>query len=404
MPLPDITRLVPATARRALTQRATILNRAQVTGTRVRPTRRGVVIAGVTGAAVAAAVLAAAPAAAGGPAPAVLRYHTFNVPGSIDTEAISINDRGVSTGDYVAKDKPKQLQGYIDAHGHITSFTYPTPAYYTHAVGINTVGTVVGFSQHGHTPYQGWLRSPSGHFTLINDPLAGTGKLQGTEAESVNDHGVVAGVYITSGNVFHGFVYQSGHFATVDVPHGFYGKPRWGSGIFGINNAGVMVGPYTPSAKNVTLGYAQPPRFPFSSITGPGAGTSPGDVTVANAISSTGVIVGTSNGPSGVSRGWLLSGSHFTILADPRGTGAFGTAPEGINGHGVVVGDYLDAQGIVHGFLVATGITGPASLPPSPPPAVGPAPARAAASTAPGFHIALPGRQGPQAGHVGTAS
>jgi hypothetical protein len=265
--------------------------------------------------------------------------------------------RGVFTGDYVAKNKPNALAGYIDAHGRITSFTYPTPTYYTHSIGINNQGTAVGFSQHGHSPCRGWLRSPSGRFTPLNDPAAGTGAGQGTEPQTINDHGVVAGFYRTSSDVFHGFVYRSGHFTTVDVPHAFYGKRASGSEITGINNAGVMVGVDTPRAKEVIVGYVDTAGH-FTSITGPGAGTRPGDATYANAISNTGVIVGTSNGPSGAQHGWVLSGSRFTTLHDPRATGAIGTTPEGINRHGVVVGIYLDARGRSHGFLVATGITG----------------------------------------------
>jgi hypothetical protein len=132
----------------------------------------------------------------------------------------------------------------------------------------------------------------------------------------------------------------------------------------------------------------------FTSITGPGAGTRPGDATYANAISNTGVIVGTSNGPSGAQHGWVLSGSRFTTLHDPHATGAIGTMPEGINRHGVVVGIYLDARGRSHGFLVATAITGAASPPPSPPAATGHAPANGIA------HMALAARIARSAGRA----
>src|SRR5262249_39071780 len=53
------------------------------------------------------------------------------------------------------------------AAGH-TAFFHPTSAFATHSVDINDHGAVAGFSQHGHGPYQGWLRSPSGRFTPIN--------------------------------------------------------------------------------------------------------------------------------------------------------------------------------------------------------------------------------------------
>jgi hypothetical protein len=130
-------------------------------------------------------------------------------------------------------------------------------------------------------------------------------------------------------------------------------------------------------------------------VAGGCAGPRPGDATYANAISSTGVIVGTSNGSSGAPHGWVLSGSRFTTLHDPHATGAFGTAPEGAKRHGVVVGIYLDTQGHSHGFLVATAITGAASPPPSPPAATGHAPASGTAHMAPAARAALPSSQGP---------
>jgi hypothetical protein len=345
----------------------------------------------ITAAAVTVAGLAAAPAAVAAPA-APLVYHTFNVPGSIETEVIGINDSGVLTGDYVAKDNEHVLAGFIDAHGHITSFTYPSPAYFTHSIGINNGGTAVGFSQDRHTHlYQGWLRSPSGQFTPINDPAAGTGANQGTQAQTINDHGVVVGVYESSTGAVHGFTYHSGHYTTLHVPHAFYGKPGYGVGITCNNNADAMVGWVTPTANNVVEGLVDTTGH-VTTFTGPGAGTRTGDATFANAISNTGAIVGTSNGPTGVSHGWVLSGSHFTTLADPHATGAFGTTPEGINRHGAVVGVYLDSHGLVHGFLVATGITGAASPVPARPAATGHTPARQATRRPQAYRTAMPAR------------
>jgi hypothetical protein len=320
-----------------------------------------------------------------------------NLPGATTTLLVQINDNGAFTGSYVPTGHPRQLAGFIDEHGHVTSFSHPTPAFATQPAGINNQGTVVGFSQHGHSPYQGWLRSPSGRFTPINDPLGGAGAFQGTKAESMNDHGVVAGVYITSRNVYHGFIYRSGRFSTVNVPGGFYGQAYRGSEIFGINNAGVMVGPYNRNRKNVTLGYEEAPAY-FAPFTGPGGGARPGDATYANAISNAGVIVGTGSGPSGVQQGWTLSGCDFTRLQDPRATtapsrhGLSGTIPDGINRSGVVVGYYYDARHFPHGFLVRTGITAGTSQARCLPGPTAPPPAGGAAQLAPASRLARPAR------------
>jgi hypothetical protein len=37
----------------------------------------------------------------------------------------------------------------------------------------------------------GWPHSSSGHFTLLNDPLARTGAFEGTKPQAINDLGTV---------------------------------------------------------------------------------------------------------------------------------------------------------------------------------------------------------------------
>lgn len=312
----------------------------------------------------AAALLTAAPAALAAPT-RHLRFHTIEVPGSIVTELFGINDHGAFVGIYTPKTKPLHTPGFIEANGHITSFSYPHRLSYTLPFGINNQGTVVGYHIRNNYSFGGFLRSPSGHFIPLNDPLAGTGEYQGTAPVSVNDHGVVAGYYVTPRDVYHGFVYRAGRFTTVNVPGAFYNKRFSGSGIDGVNDAGVMVGFYTPSRQSVVEGYIESPSGHFFSFVGPGAGTRPGDSTFPEAISNTGAIAGVGSGPRGVEHGWVLSRFRYTMIKDPRATtapskgGFSGTTAFGINRHGTVVGGYWTLpRHFVHGFLVRTGITG----------------------------------------------
>jgi uncharacterized membrane protein len=59
-----------------------------------------------------------------------------------------------------------------------------------------------------------------------------------TRGAAINNHGSIVGFYNNSDGVFHGFVYDSGNFTTVDFP----GSSD--SGAFGINDNGIIVGTY----------------------------------------------------------------------------------------------------------------------------------------------------------------
>jgi hypothetical protein len=323
------------------------------------PHRRRRRAASLVAAAVSAVLLAIAPAASAAPA-THLRFLTINVPGATSTNVVSINNQGVIAGSYT---NSTGQHGFIMAGSQFTRFSYPGSSSTT-AESINDHGAVVGVYIHNGTP-AGYLRAPGGQFTSLTDPLAGTGPDQGTYANSINDHGVIAGDYITSANIEHGFLYRSRRFTTVDVPHGFYGTPGSGNGIFSLNGAGIMVGPYTPNRTGVLDGYVNSAGH-FYTITGPGAG--PSTDTFPGGISDSGAIVGRTLGPSLIYHGWLLSGWRYTRLNDPQATTTpvkdevGGTAPTDINQFGVVVGRYWDTHHTEHGFVVYTGATHGATL------------------------------------------
>jgi hypothetical protein len=230
---------------------------------------RGRAMTGLVAAVAGTALLAAAPAVSAATAQQ-LRFRTFNVPGATSTELFSINGEGEFTGLYT---DPAGVHGFIQEGSHLTRFNYPGTSY-TIASRINNHGTVVGWYQGSQGPSRGFARSAAGHFTSLTDPFAGTGRNQGTFANGVTDQGVIVGNYITSGNIFHGFIYTAGRFTTVDVPGAFYGKPDWGSAVYDVNDADVMVGIYTPSRKNVLEGFIETAGH-FTKFIAPGAGTPP---------------------------------------------------------------------------------------------------------------------------------
>jgi probable HAF family extracellular repeat protein len=70
-------------------------------------------------------------------------------------------------------------------------------------------------------------------------------------------------------------------------------------------------------------------------------------------INSSGKIVGLFVDANSVTHGYLLSGGQYTTIDDPNGVGFSETF--GINASGKIVGAYSDASGLFHGFLLKGG-------------------------------------------------
>ncbi len=100
------------------------------------------------------------------------------------------------------------------------------------------------------------------------------------------------------------------------------------------------------------LGLAARPAhadYNFSTISNPSTGYG----TYVTGINNTGQIVGTYIDASYVSHGFLSTSGGFTAIKDPDGS--INTAPAGINASGQIVGYYYDAHYKAHGFLLSAG-------------------------------------------------
>ncbi|MGB8477616.1 MAG: hypothetical protein WCE63_02095 [Acidobacteriaceae bacterium] len=103
---------------------------------------------------------------------------------------------------------------------------------------------IAGIYSDSNNVTHGFLRSPEGEFTTFDAPGAGTGYYQGTGCfsdcpVSLNDWGVITGVYVDANYVEHGYLRtRDGKIVTID-PNGSQGTlPN------GINNGGAITGYY----------------------------------------------------------------------------------------------------------------------------------------------------------------
>jgi probable HAF family extracellular repeat protein len=81
----------------------------------------------------------------------------------------------------------------------------------------------------------------------------------------------------------------------------------------------------------------------FTQIDVPGA-----TFTTSNGINNRGQIVGTFIDARDVAHGYLLDDGRFTTIDPPASTT---TEAVGINGRGEIVGVFIDAGGVAHGFV-----------------------------------------------------
>ena len=284
----------------------------------------------------------------------------------------------------------------------------------TFANGMNNSGAITGFIRDANAARHAFLRAPDGTFTIFDDPGAGTcsmscgtiGNGQGTRAYAINPSGQITGFYTDNSARCHGFVRAAnGTFTQIDAPDA--GTGPFPQGTFpseftagGINPAGAITGFYV-DASSVQHGFVRAPNgvitefdptgsiftnpnfintlgeitgFYFDanfvghgflraldgtiiSFDAPGADMTPGtgNGTFGVSLTPSGEVEGIFVDAKGVLHGFLRApdGIFSTFDAPGAGTGpGQGTIPLGNNNPGAITGEYIDGGNVVHGFLV----------------------------------------------------
>jgi hypothetical protein len=123
------------------------------------------------------------------------------------------------------------------------------------------------------------------------------------------------------------------------------------------NDSGQVVGTYTENTDSgpVQHGFLRGPNGDYTNVDAPGAGTGPGQGTVAFSINKKGVIAGAFQDAKNVYHGFLQqpNGSFEQLDYPGAGTGAYqGTLAFSVNQPGTrAAGTYIDANGVNHGFV-----------------------------------------------------
>ncbi len=229
------------------------------------------------------------------------------------------------------------------------SIVDPLNPTFTQALGINNSSTIVGYGN--ATIFNGFqlvLPPVAANFTRQNVP----GADGGTQVVGISGAGTTVGFSITGG-VTNGFAQTGGTFTTVNAPGTAFNQ------LLGINRAGTVAAGYSSTdPAGATLQHA------FTVSGGPGF-TSPvfTDINALLPANFNSQATGVDN--SGTVVGFYVydAAGDFSAFSDTGGAitsfqafGSTSTQALGINNLGDIVGDYVDAGGVMHGFVDIAGM------------------------------------------------
>jgi uncharacterized membrane protein len=164
---------------------------------------------------------------------------TLDFPGASETLAFGVNESGTVVGYWDLLDASGNLlveHGFKWKDGAFTEVDFPGSVD-TAVIGINARGDLVGVWDSGLTsPVSHGFVCPKGWQCFSFDvPVSGASV---TQADDINAHGEIAGVYLDTNGVAHAFLIAGANFTSFDFP-GATDTLAWG-----INSAGQIVGRY----------------------------------------------------------------------------------------------------------------------------------------------------------------
>lgn len=221
---------------------------------------------------------------------------------------------------------------------HFTSIDYPA-AFLTAVNDVNVNGDVVGvYRLVAGGPQHGFLLS-EGVFTSIDYPGA-----INTRALGINDAGDIVGAYTISGSYEKGFLMRGGSFVTLTSPFPHTWAP------WGIDNDGNMTGAFrdpTPTPK--IKGFFWNGGATFTAFEAPFAGTTQ---TQTHGINERGETVGCFFDAAGMHSLRILSDGSYVNEDFP---GSISSMHYRISPSSIMVGYYVDTDEVSHAYLMKKG-------------------------------------------------
>ena len=232
---------------------------------------------------------------------------TFDVPGvtAFNTSPRSINSAGAIAGSYLGAGV--MYYSFVrSANGAIITFGV-TGASGTYADSINDAGDVTGWFTDANGANHGFVRAPGGYITTFDAPGAGTSGAQGTFPDGINEAGEICGYYTDAQFKTDGFVRAPDGVITTFYPPDAQNPVFWPPvNVWGINNAGAVVGTYQDIATGLLRTFIRAANGAITTFEFPSVGTGPNQ-TGGIGINDAGAVTGSYQDASSLNHGFLLT-------------------------------------------------------------------------------------------------
>jgi hypothetical protein len=210
--------------------------------------------------------------------------------------------------------------------------------------GLAAGGLVTGMYGEGHA----FVGDKMGHFTTFDAPGASG---DGTRSRDITPDGAAVGYFESNSGLWRGFIRGTdGNFTIFDGPKaGTDGADETqGTFVWAVNVHGQLVG-WTVDEDGGFHAYSRSSSGRFKSLHLPDQGKGKGRGSRAYCINKNGVIGGDYIDVNGVSHGFLLYRTGVVTLVDIHG--AHHVQVSGVNDNGDATGFYSDKDSVQHGFV-----------------------------------------------------
>jgi len=272
------------------------------------------------------------------------QFSSFDIPGAQLTRPLAVNASGQIVGLY--RDANNVSHGFLInvrdlPTGRYTQIDVPG-ATFTNAANINARGDIVGRWVGSDGYSHAYVRRADGQFTSFDPAVPCVVTRSQTVAHGINDTGDIVGRCFDSSGKELGFLLRhDGSFKILDYP-GTRTTDAWM-----LNNREEIVGDYSDNSGFVH-GYTWTEDGGFVTFDIPGSETS------VRAITERGDIAGVYGSTRSHIHGYLLpKGDQMVTTVDYPGSVSLGNGTGGnfsINNSMLIVGGYIDVNGVEHGF------------------------------------------------------
>jgi hypothetical protein len=255
-------------------------------------------------------------------------------------QLLGINDWDTISGYFGSGAADHPNRGYTLRDSTYRDENFPGSAQ-TQVTGLNNSNITVGFWADAAGDNFGFYSIGGRWFRSANYPVGDPAQPSVDQLLGVNDADVAVGFYTDTNGVNHGYSYniRARRYETITVD----GDSNVTAAA--INNVGAVAG-FATNAAGTTEGYLELPGGNVIHLNVPGASS-----TQALGVNNRDEVVGDyTTGSSTTPNGFIWApGRGFEMVNDPNGVN--GTTINGLNDRGILVGFYMDANGLTHGLI-----------------------------------------------------